>query len=449
MRRIRTDSVGAAAGFQGTVEDAALPVPNAKPGSAAGRQTVAGRGLGMARLTGRMLRDAAMAVAMMMSVPIALVAVRGDTLFRQSNFSAYVHQNLANADAVRAYGVPADASISPIAAGRAFAALQPVKEQAGYTPTLPAVRAGPSWRDAHLTAAMFPGARPDFYPGTSSRTILGEAAKGLSAPELDYLRVLANGWEWRDFDLVARAQRVDMLGGQLQLPFAENAYPEMRPAQFKQIRETACAAVSRAAYHVAIGQRDSAETILRSIVSVGLAMIDNGPSAIDEMIGSVIVGVGRDALRQFYVTTSDARAIAPELTKSWKRTTPAERIGPPLAPTEIRQRLIANVGDHRIPMGERFESLDLLARASCTNVRELMFGPRDEVRQALDAARSTLARFPSERALVDVNERLSQPSLSDVSWNPITTMAVSAATVPGVVLRNPRLAACTRLLASW
>jgi hypothetical protein len=449
MSRIRTDSLGAAAGFQGAMEDAALPVPRVDAGLPVERRTVGSHFLRSVRLTVRVLRDAGIAVALMLAVPVALVAIRGDTLFRRSNFGAYVHQNLVHVDAARAFGVPADASVSPVAAGRAFAALQPVKAQPGYIPTPPEPRTGPSWRDAHLTAAMFPGARPDVYTGTSSRTILSVVAKGISAPETEYLRAIANGWEWRDFDLVARAARVDILGGQLQLPFGENAYAEMRPAQFKQIRETAYAAVTRAAYHLAIGQRDSAETILRSIVSVGFAMIDNGPSTIDDMIGSSIVGIGRDALRQFYVVTNDARATAPGLTTPPKPTTPAQRIDSRLAPDEMRHRLIAMVGDRRIPIGERFESLEMLSRASCSNVRELMFGPREDARRSLDAARSSIARFPSERALVDVAERLSQPSLSDVSWNPITAMAVSAATVPGAVLRNPRLAACTRLLASW
>ena len=449
MSRIRTDSLGAAAGFQGAVEDAALPVRRPDAGLPVPPATKLKSGSGILRQTVRMLRDAGIAVALMLTVPVALVAIRGHILFRQSNFSAYVHQNIASSDAVRPFGVPADASISPIDAGRAFAALQPAKQQPGFVPTAPAQRTVPSWRDAHLTAPMFPGARPDLYPGTSSRSILAEAAKGLSAPEIEYLRVVASGWEWRDFDLVARAPRVDMLGGQLQLPFGENAYPEMRPMQFREIRETAYAAVSRAAYHLAIGQRDSAETILRSILSVGLAMIDNGTSAMDEMMGTMVVGVGRDALQQFYAITKDPRALTEALARKPRLRTPTERDGPPLTPEDLRRRLIATVGDRRIPMGERYESLELLSRASCTNVTELMFGPREDVRKALDAARTSLARFPSERALVDVTTRMRQPTLDEVSWNPITELATSAATVPGAVLRNPRLAACTRMLASW
>ena len=450
MARIRTDSLGAAAGFQDAVEDAALPVRRPDAGLPAQPAAKINSGLGILRQTARMLRDAGIAVAMMLTVPVALVAIRGDVLFQQTNFSAYVHQNIANVGAARSFGVLKDASISPIDAGRSFAALQPVKVQLGFTPTLPAVRSGPSWRDALLTPKMFSGARPDVYRGTSAITILGVTAKGLSPAEIEYLRALATGWEWRDFDKVARAPQVDILGGQLQIPFGEGAYPEMRPVAFRDIRDLAYAGVSRAAYHLAIGQRDSAEAILRSIISVGFALVDNGSAPLDEMIGSTIVGVGRAGLRQFYEVTNDPRAASPALATPPKMETPAYRFRPPPRSTEeTRARLIATVGDRRIPMGERFESLELLSGASCTNVRELMFGPREDVRRALDNARTSLGRFPSERALVDITARRPQPSSADVSSNPITMIATSAATVPGAVLRNPRLAACTRMLSSW
>ena len=78
--------------------------------------------------------------------------------------------------------------------------------------------------------------------------------------------------------------------------------PEQRPLpSFEGSRELAYAAVSRAAYHMALGQRDSAETVLRSIVSFGFAFIDNGTSGLEAVIGSVIVAIGRDALHRFYV----------------------------------------------------------------------------------------------------------------------------------------------------
>ena len=65
--------------------------------------------------------------------------------------------------------------------------------------------------------------------------------------------------------------------------------------------------VSRAAYHLAIGQRDSAEAVLRSIVSYGFSIADNGTGLIDQLSGRVVVGIGRSALENFYTVTHDPR----------------------------------------------------------------------------------------------------------------------------------------------
>ena len=76
-------------------------------------------------------------------------------------------------------------------------------------------------------------------------------------------------------------------------------------------------------------------------------------------------------------------------------------------------------------------------------MRELLFGPSAETRQVVERARHTLARYPSEVALVELLTRPSDASSS----NPIRTLAVSSASVAGVVLQNPRLVSCTRILS--
>jgi hypothetical protein len=81
-------------------------------------------------------------------------------------------------------------------------------------------------------------------------------------------------------------------------------------------------------------------------------------------------------------------------------------------------------------------------------VRELLLGPRDDVTEAIARARSTLARYPSEQALVDIGTRL--PSLTQVAGfsTPGQSLLVSPATVAGAMLHNPRMAACTLFLTS-
>ena len=99
--------------------------------------------------------------------------------------------------------------------------------------------------------------------------------------------------------------------------------------------------------------------------------------------------------------------------------------------------------------GERYEALRLLSAASCTNVRELLFGPGSDVTDAFRNARRDLARYPSERALVDLVHLKPEARRAELGFDPLQMLAVSSATVAGVVLRNPRLAACTRIVGGY
>ncbi|MEP6731308.1 MAG: hypothetical protein ABJE10_11745, partial [bacterium] len=113
-----------------------------------------------------------------------------------------------------------------------------------------------------------------------------------------------------------------------------------------------------------------------------------------------------------------------------------------------RRRLIARIDNPAAPLGERLESLRMLPQTSCTNVRDLMFGPPADVVNAIARAERTIPRYPSERALIELQARV--PSLANTDpahasfWSP----ALSAASVAGTVLHNPRLAECTVMLSS-
>ena len=402
----------------------------------------------------RMVRDAAIAVAFMAMVPIGIVAFNGEGVWRSPmRFTNSTSDRLARAEASRSLSLPVVPSITPMQAGLAFNALH---EQI-LSPAFPPVEtsSGPdaARQSAKLTPDMFPTVSPDVFHSSGSGKILETATAGLSPQEMTVLRTLATAPAWKNFDLVARASAVDFIGSRFKLPFAPGAFAGDLPMiRFKSTTGMAHAAVSRAAFHIAIGQRDSAATVLRSIVSFGFALIDNGTSVIDELIGNVIVGIGRDGLRRFYVLTQDPRAGAaavappPRLAKSEMRGgTPAASA--PL--NEMRQRLIDRSADPSVRRGERYEALRLLSASSCTNVQELLFGPGSDVTDAFRNARRDLARYPSERALVDLIHLKPEARRADLGFDPLQMLAVSSATVAGAVLRNPRLAACTRIAGGF
>ena len=394
----------------------------------------------------RLVRNAAIAVAMMTLVPVGLVAWNGDRLARVI-YPASIASRAAMVEPVRSLRLPADPSITPMQAGIALNILQPVSTGVrGFETISPPLRPAATWRTAVLAPDLFPTARPDLYVGPSSRMVEA-SAKGFSPREMEYLRALATAPVWKEFDLVARAPAVDAIGGRFKVPFAPAARPEQRPLpSFKVSKELAYAAVSRAAYHMALGQRDSAEAVLRSIVSFGFTFVDNGTSGIEELIGTVIVGIGRDALQRFYVIQRDPRAILPALAPPAREVGSSFDRGAPKTDDDLRRRLLADIENPAVPLGVRYESLQMLSATSCTSVRGLLFGPSAEAMRIAERARHSLARYPSEVALVELLTRPSYPG-RELSSNPLQTLALSSASVAGVVLQNPRLVSCTRILS--
>lgn len=395
----------------------------------------------------RLVRNALIAVAAMTLVPVGLVTWQGDRLARVM-YPTNIAGRATIAEPVRSFRLPTDPSITPMQAGIALNALQPIRiDVRGFETISPVAQPVAAWRTVAMAPDLFPTARPDVYEGPSSRSILEASLKGFSEREMEYLRSLATAPVWREFDLVARAPAVDVIGGQLRVPFAPEALPEQRPLpSFKGSRDLAYAAVSRAAYHMALGEPDSAEAVLRSIVSFGFTFIDNGTSGLEEVIGSMIVAIGRDALQRFYVIQQDPRAGLPALARPSREVVSAFDRTIPRTADDVQRRLLINIEDPTVALGVRYESLRMLSGTSCTNVRELLFGPRAETMQVVERARHSLARYPSEVALVELLTRPSYPAPNVSSPNPIRALAVSSASVAGVVLQNPRLVSCTRIL---
>lgn len=458
MKRTRLDihdaATAGAEGVFGQGVGASMPMPAPAPATPVSRETRTPQS--WLSLAGRIVRNAVIAVALMTFVPIGLTVLRGDRLARMVfNAGANTAARVAATDAVRPYRVPVDPSITPTQAGLALNALQQHREPVpGFTPIEPASRPAAVWRTLTMSPDMFKTARSTMYAtpnaAPASQAILEAAAKGFSPQEMDYLRKLATAPMWHEFDLVARAPVVDIIGGQFRIPFGAEASSETRPMmRFKDTREIAEAAVSRAAYYMARGDRESAETVLRSIVSFGFVMIDNSSTALDELIGSIIVGTGRDALQRFYALEHDARASAAALAMP-SRITRAD-VAAHEAPTstdDVRRETIARVDDPTLPMGARLDALRSLSLASCTNPRELLFGPRGDVTDVLARARRTLARYPSERALIDLQAQMPGQSSGFKATGPLQSLAVSAASISSVVLQNPRITTCTMILSS-
>lgn len=400
----------------------------------------------------RIVIDLAIVVAAMTAVPVLAVTVWDGEWWRTSMEVSFTRAKVHSAEASRPFGVPKDPSITPLEAGRSLAALQPFRQSKEF-PMIAVPHPVATWQHHRMGPAMFPTARPNqINQAPDASKILEAVSRGFSVEELSYLRQLATAPVWREFDRVARAPAMDILGGEFVVPFTPGAAEMHMPVvAFVATKEMAYAAVSRAAYQLAIGRPDSAEAILRSIISYGFNISDNAAGLTPQLMGRVIVEIGRDALERFYVVTRDPRAasVLEARPPDASAMTPVPEHGTSgsarQSAEEMRQDLIARVMNPREMRGVRYSALELLSFSSCTNVRELLLGPRADVGRAFDFARHDLARYPSEQAFIDLIQRTPRSSaIYDLGTaGAVRRFLLGTSTIAGVVLHNPRLAACT------
>jgi hypothetical protein len=394
---------------------------------------------------------AGIVVVLALLVPFLVVGVAGSRIavFAQPRFMNTVSK-LERAEAVRPFTLPKDSSITAARAGAAFNALQPPTTSTSHfvMKSTPATQQS-AWPEPKLAPELFTTARSSMFTGgPAPDKILALAVAGLKPDELQFLDDVAHAKVWSDVDIVARAPAIDIMGGRFEVPFAEDANIfEMPILKFAGTKDLAYAGVSRAAYYLAKSQKDSAESALRTVTSLGFALSDNGTLIIDQLIGAVIVGIGREALIQFYTLTKNPAA---QVIKSRLDSIDAvAKVAAKDSGTRLssREGIIAQAGNSKLPRGVRFESLTSLSVLPCTNLRELILGPRQDVTDAFTRASKALARYPSEMAQIDLQRRLLDHPLPSFREDAVVpSLAMSAASLGSTLFRNPRLVACTSLV---
>lgn len=393
----------------------------------------------------RFVRDAAIGLSILAAIPFAVISTRGDALLRNRSET---RERLVEVERLRPLLVARNASITPTEAGALLHRLNPSKA----VPSMPmhAVTETPArpWDAMTPSDEMFGGLRADGNEGRMAAGIVSAAARGFNANELAYLRAVADAPIWRDVERLVSAPAVDMIGGRFVLPFRADATAWAMPVlRFNDTKRLAYAGVSRAAYYVATGQPLKAEAALKTVVSYGFLLVDNGSHALDALIGRVIIGIGQNGLHQLYTLTGDARGMA--LTAPFSNVVGRAivPIGGDVDANAALARLLRDARDPSMPRTVRLEALNQLAAASCSSVRGMVFGPSDAVQNAFAQARGDLARYPSERAYLDLMYGTVDRT-TDLPWRISRSdmLVMGAASATSAVLGNPRVASCTRIV---
>jgi hypothetical protein len=347
----------------------------------------------------------------------------------------------ARTQAIRSYALPADPAISLEEANRAFLALQvrPIRNSPA-TPRVRAVASEMPWRGMRLERDVFVDARRGSWGGPGLG-VIEAARRPLSQAERDVLRMIGTAPGWRDFDIVARAGKLDRIGALFEMPIGSGArYNDLIDSRLMPTRELAQAAVARAAWHLSEGRTAEAERVLRLVVSYGFVLHDNSNSFAEQSIAHDVVYLGRVGLERLFRALKDPRGaeIEAAIAKAVTADAPAS-----LATDfeSLRAELYLSARSAETPRGIRYNALRGLLTTSCGSTSELVFGQSAATRDAFAQARADLARYPSERAQIDLLQGALEQPLA-VRFAPNDEVALGALDVLGRIYFNPRLPAC-------
>lgn len=374
--------------------------------------------------------------AAVLALPLAVIAANGGASAALITMDRTdTERRLLIAEAARPWAPAPDRAISPIAAGEAFHALRsdtgPLDP--GLRQDVPAVVA--PWVLAPYPKGLFPDLDARDWDGPDHRRLLAAVTAGTTPEQRAWLAAHAAAPAWAAWDRLATAPQVDFIAGRFALPFADTAqYLTLPMPKWAQTKAYASASVARAAHHLATGDRAGAEAALRRTLGTGYALIDDGNSIVEQLLGMVIVGMARESLQQFWDLTRDPRADS--LRARYDSLTRASE-GPDAPAVATR--------------GLEIERAGLARLAVCTSVGGVLRGHDDTAEREFSLRRSALARTPGEQALFDLIAR-APTSMTAAMLQPVDDaelwhqrLLVRIAGVTGALLRNPRLQACTSL----
>ena len=389
----------------------------------------------------RVARDLILGLALIAAVPLTTIGISDHTWGWNSQG---VRPRLVEVERLRSVTIPVDAAISPEEAGTAMRRLLPPATTPASSLPMDWLYQAAEWKAAP-PADVYTMLRNGTWSGPDPSRIVYAAAQGLSEHERGWLKLFAESPIWKDFDMVARAQRVDMLAQRFKVPLSESEWPGAMPIpSFTEGRILAMAGVARAAHYMSIGDTARAEYLLRSVVSFGFAMLDDGITTTEALMGRAVIDIGREGLSQLY--RLDYRRMDEwNLVEQFASRVSTLGLRRAESVSALQAAALRNVGDEKLPRSFRFDQLATLALSTCGSVRSVVLGPPPAVQQAFNAARRSLAHSEAEREYIDLLERNgSAMPVRSMQWSLAFQVVQGAGVVTSTVLNNPRIASCTR-----
>ena len=395
----------------------------------------------------RVVRNAVIGLALLSTIPMGLVASRRAEFI--PNMSHLVAKT-AEADRWREFRAPVDPSITHQQAGDALRRIITAGPRDNYPMRPLGTTHARPWNRITLAPDMFADMRTPQHKGPAAFMVIAKTPGGYSVSEMVYLRDIATAPFWKDFDAVSLAAKVDVVGGLYDTPFTPDAQLIAFPTvDFQDAKQIASAAVSRATYYLASGKPADAERVLRTIISFGFTFIDQGVTAVDALVGRMVVDIGRDGLHQLYLQTGRGDLVV-RLEPVVRPKSSVRARQTPFDVASARAAALSLIGDPAVPRSLRMETLEMLSYGgSCGSVGAMLTGPSDELRRAVASARASMARYPSEQAFFDLIERtMENGPRVERDADIVGRVASGTASMLSAITGNPRIATCTRLAST-
>jgi hypothetical protein len=242
---------------------------------------------------------------------------------------------------------------------------------------------------------------PDGGPfnGWSGDSVVRHALRGLTNDERTWLRQLGTHPGLPLLDTVAFTVALDPWAAlKTPLPRHLNAFSLPIPS-IMSIRSAARMQLYRAALAAADRKPAMADSLARSVISIGLRIRDDSDLLLNTLVGNVIAREGGLALGALWkaggkVTEGDALLAALQYPARVADTTLADNDP---SPRQLRAGLILGAAAGENGRAIRFEHLMVLGMSSCTDLRELLYGPTPDATAAFAASAPLFQRTPMER----------------------------------------------------
>lgn len=362
-----------------------------------------------------------------------------------------VEEQMVRMSALRALRLPVDSTAAYAEAGTLLRVILEDLDRASWTYERPA----DSTFEGSPLFRVRRGGESGWRYSVNERNAIALALGGLLPEERAFLAGFAEDPRFTAFERLAELHTIDpgWRGIQTETVFS---WWYSRP-DYSPLREVAVSKVAQAALAITDADYQTAERVLREVLSVGLIVFDQSGDVDGSLQGSAISGMGARGLELVYSETGRhnlASQIRGVNDGQEQETGGAPDRGDPSSGNteEVHYSVLSDPAALR---STRWESLRFLSFSqSCGGLQKVLYGPSSEFDESAAIGQRDLVRFPSEearfRGSIEGIERLARMSWAEVrsetgaSDQFINGFSVWVGDWAAGLSGNPRLSGCMK-----